>query len=149
MDLENILSGDRCFCQINGVSKKRLFNQLSELIAKNCAQLDANNVFEALMARERLGSTGLGKGIAIPHCKVSECDDIIGALVTLDNAIEFDAIDDKPVDLLFFLIVPQQQSDEHIKALAHIAELFNDEDFCFTLRHTQDNVDLFNIAITY
>ena len=70
-------------------------------------------------------------------------------LITLDEPIDYDAIDGKPVDILFALIVPEEETDEHVKTLANLAELFNDEDFCFTLRQTQDDEDLYHIAITY
>jgi PTS system nitrogen regulatory IIA component len=70
-------------------------------------------------------------------------------MITLDKPIDFEAIDGKPVDLFFVLIVPEKRTDEHIKTLARLAELFNEEDFCYTLRHTHDSEDLYNIAITY
>jgi nitrogen PTS system EIIA component len=149
MHLEDILTPERCFCQITGASKKRILTTISELIAADKDSLEADMIFTALMAREQLGSTGLGNGIAIPHCRVPECQDIIGMLITLDQPIDFDAIDGKPVDILFVLIVPEQKTDEHVKTLAGLAELFLDEDFCFTLRQTRASEDLYNIAITY
>ena len=149
MQLEEILTADRCHCKLTVVSKKRLLTKVSELIAKDIAALEADDIFNALMAREQLGTTGLGNGIAIPHCRVPLCQEIIGTLITLEEAIDFDAVDGGPVDLLFALIVPEQKTDDHIQTLAAIAELFNDEDFCFTLRHTHNTEDLFNIAVTY
>lgn len=149
MQLEEILTPERCYCKIDGVSKKRILNEVSELISKDIPTLEPTEVFNALMARERLGTTGLGNGIAIPHCRMSGCEEIVGALVSLDKAIDFDALDGKPVDLLFVLIVPEQQCDEHVQTLAKLAALFNDDDFCYTLRHTHDSEDLYNIAVTY
>lgn len=149
MQLEEILTRGRCFCKIDGVSKKRLLNKISELVAKDVPALDSAEVFNALMAREQLGTTGLGNGIAIPHCRMTECEEIVGALVSLDKPIDFDALDGEPVDLLFVLIVPALKTDEHVQTLAGLAALFNDEDFCYTLRHTHDSEDLYNIAITY
>jgi len=149
MHLEEILTPERCHSKIEGVSKKRILTRVSQLISENIATLEPDEIFNALMAREQLGSTGLGNGIAIPHCRVPMCNDIIGSLITLSEPIDFDAVDGKPVDILFVLIVPEQQHDEHIKTLAGLATLFNDEDFCFTLRHTNDSEDLYNIAITY
>ena len=149
MQLEDILTPERCYCDIQGVSKKRLLKTISEEIEKDVGYLDANTVFDALMARERLGSTGLGGGIAIPHCKIAECKEIIGCIVTLEEPVDFDAIDSKPVDLLFILIVPDEESDNHVKLLGQIAELFNDENFCFILRNTHDSGDLYSIAITH
>lgn len=149
MQLEDILSPERTYCSLEGVSKKRLLARISELMSENLDELEADEIFQALMAREQLGSTGLGNGIAIPHCRVALCKEITGALITLETPIEFDSIDAKPVDILFVLIVPEQQNDDHIKTLAGLAELFNDEDFCYTLRHTHDSEDLYNISITY
>jgi len=149
MQLEDILSPDRCHCRIEGISKKRILSRISEIISENIDSLEPSDVFDGLMAREQLGTTGLGNGIAIPHCRLAPCENIIGALVTLDKPIDFDSIDDKPVDILFVLLVPREENDEHVKTLAELAALFNDEDFCYTIRHTLDSEDLFNIAITY
>ena len=149
MQLENILTPQRCYSGLQGVSKKRVLYKISELLAEQEPMLESENIFDAMMAREQLGSTGLGNGIAIPHCRVPLCQKIVGALVTLENPIDFDATDGKPVDILFILIVPEKKADEHVRVLAGLAELFNDEDFCFTLRHTHASEDLYNIAITY
>ena len=149
MQLEDILTPELCFCDVEGVSKKRLLKTISELIENNIDYLQANPVFDALMAREQLGSTGLGGGIAIPHCRVSSCQEIVGCLITLSEPIDFDAVDNKPVDLLFVLLVPEEKTDEHVKVLAQLAGLFNDENFCYILRNTHDSEDLYNVAITY
>ena len=149
MQLEDILTPDRCYCDVKGVSKNRLLKTISEKIEGEVNYLQANQIFDSLMSRERLGSTGLGKGIAIPHCRVPSCNEVIGCLITLEQPIDFDAVDAKPVDLLFVLIVPEQKTDEHVKVLAKLAALFNDESFCTILRNTHDSGDLYNIAITY
>ena len=149
MQLEDILSPDRCHCRIEGISKKRILSKISEIISENIDSLEASDVFDGLMSREQLGTTGIGNGIAIPHCRLAPCENIIGALITLDKPIDFDSIDDKPVDILFVLLVPREENDEHVRTLAELAALFNDEDFCYTIRHTLDNEDLYNIAITY
>ena len=149
MQLEDILTPERCFCDVEGVSKKRLIKTISDFLEEDVKYLSSNQIFDALMARERLGSTGLGGGIAIPHCRVPSCKEIIGCIVTLDKAIDFDAVDSNPVDLLFVLIVPEQENDEHIAILSQIANLFADEHFCYILRNTHDGEDLYNVAITY
>ena len=149
MQLEDILSPERCHCRIEGISKKRILFKISEIISENIDTLEAAEVFDALMAREQLGTTGLGNGIAIPHCRFAPCENIIGALITLDQPIDFDSLDNKPVDILFVLLVPREENDEHVRTLAELATLFNDEDFCYTIRHTNDSEDLYNIAITY
>ncbi|MFT6093039.1 MAG: PTS system nitrogen regulatory IIA component [Pseudohongiellaceae bacterium] len=134
---------------MEGSSKKRILKTISEHLADTNNKLDAGEVFDSLMAREQLGSTGIGAGIAIPHCRVPLCSDIVGMLITLKEPIDFDSIDDSPVDIIFVLIVPEQKTDEHIETLAGLARLFSDKDFCYTLRNTQDSEDLYNIAITY
>jgi len=149
MRMEDILTPSRCLCAIEGHSKKRLFFRISGLIADEAPGVDADAVFHALMAREQLGSTGLGQGIAVPHCRVEGCSEVIGTLVTLHQPIGFDAMDDRPVDLLFFLVAPNVRDDDHVRTLAAVATLFNDEDFCFTLRHTGNVDDLYTVTVTY
>ena len=149
MQLEDILTPQRCFCRMAWKSKKRILASISDLLAEQSSTLESGEIYNGLMAREQLGSTGLGNGIAIPHCRVAKCTEIIGSLITLDEPVDYDAIDGKPVDLLFVLIVPEVRSDDHVRTLAKVAELFSDSDFCYTLRSTLDSEDLFNIAITF
>lgn len=110
MQLDEILTPELCQAKLTGVSKKRVLTKVSDLVAQQNELLKADEIFNALMAREQLGSTGLGDGIAIPHCRVSCCQKILGALITVDNPIDFDSIDGKPVDILFVLIVPEQKN---------------------------------------
>ena len=149
MQLKDFLTRERCYCRIEGVSKKRLLENISELLSKQFSNLDDNEIFNAIMAREQLGSTGLGNGIAIPHCRVPHCEAIIGALITLENAIDFNAIDGKKVDLIFLLIVPEEKTEDHIKTLAGLAELFNDPDFCSKIRQAQDSNDLYKVTLPF
>ena len=114
MELNTILSPDLTFCNIQGVSKKRLLETSAELIAEKVTSVDANQIYNALIAREQLGSTGLGNGIAIPHCRVPKCESTIGCLIKLEKPIDFDAIDGKPVDLLFYLLVPENTIEGHL-----------------------------------
>ena len=149
MQLKDFLTRDRCYCRIEGVSKKRLLENISKLLSKQFSNLDDNDIFNAIMAREQLGSTGLGNGIAVPHCRVPHCETIIGELITLENAIDFDAIDGKKVDLIFLLIVPEEKTDDHIKALGGLAELFNDPNFCSTIRQAQNSSDLYKVTLPF
>ncbi len=147
MQLENILTPERCFCKLAGVSKKRFLTTISELIARGSDNLSADSVYNALLAREQLGSTGIGNGIAIPHCRVEECDRITGALATLEDGIDFDATDSQLVDLLFVLIVPPRETEEHLRVLSYLAELFHRESFCRELRSATSNRELYEKAI--
>ncbi|MCB1664169.1 MAG: PTS IIA-like nitrogen regulatory protein PtsN [Pseudomonadales bacterium] len=146
MQLNTILTPERCFCKLPGVSKKRFLTTISELISTQTQSLSADHIYSALLAREQLGSTGIGNGIAIPHCRVADCEHITGALVTLEEGIDFDAIDSRSVDLLFVLIVPSQETEEHLKVLGALATLFHQESFCNELRQAQSAEALYEIA---
>ncbi len=146
MRIDTILTPERCFCSLPGVSKKRFLTTVSELIAEQSPALSADHIYSALLAREQLGSTGIGNGIAIPHCRVADCDKITGALVTLSEGIDFDAIDSRSVDLLFVLIVPAEETDEHLKVLSALATLFHQDSFCAQLRKATTAQELFEIA---
>ncbi len=146
MQLVSILSPELAFCNIEGISKKRLLETSGELIASKVEDVSANQIYDALIARESLGSTGLGNGIAIPHCRVTKCKTTVGALVKLDSGIDFDAIDGRPVDLLFFLLVPENTIEGHLEVLRALAERFNDAAYCASLRAASNNDELFAAA---
>jgi len=149
MRLVNILSPNLTLCQSQGVSKKRTLESVAKFLAENALGLEADDVFMRLIQRERLGSTGIGNGIAIPHCRIPNCTEVIGALVSLDNPIDFEAIDDKPVDLIFVLLVPEESFSEHLETLAKLAELFNQDAFCHGLRQAQSDDELYLAATEY
>jgi PTS system nitrogen regulatory IIA component len=146
MDINTILAPELTFCNIQGVSKKRLIETSAELIAEHVKSIDANQIYNALIAREQLGSTGLGNGIAIPHCRVPKCQSTIGCLIKLEKGIDFDAIDGKPVDLLFYLLVPENTIEGHLEVLRSLAERFNNNDYCANLRGCITNAELFAAA---
>jgi len=146
MAIETILTPDLTFCNVQGVSKKRLLETSAELIAEKVTNMDANQIYNALIAREQLGSTGLGNGIAIPHCRVPKCETTIGCLIKLVKGIDFDAIDSKPVDLLFFLLVPENTIEGHLEVLRNLAERFNNSEYCANLRACTSNGDLYAAA---
>ncbi|MFT5691914.1 MAG: PTS system nitrogen regulatory IIA component [Oceanicoccus sp.] len=147
IQINSILTPGRTLCGAPGNSKKRVIENVAGFICEDIPFLDTNELFDKLITREKLGSTGLGHGIAIPHCRVQNCTSIIGTLVKLENAIDFEAIDDESVDLLFILLVPEQAHDEHLQVLATLAEKFSDEDFCNRLRSTTNSESLYVAAI--
>ena len=149
MQLQSILTLQRTYFYAPGSSKKRVLEHASQFICEDIRSMNPDEVFSTLLARERLGSTGLGKGIAIPHCRMKNCTSIIGTLVRLQESIDYDAIDDQPVDLLFVLLVPDEATDEHLQTLAMLAELFSQEEFCQQLRNARSAQELFNVAINY
>lgn len=145
--INQILTPSRTVCQVAGVSKKRLFETISSVVCDDQPTLSYDDVLDHLIAREKLGSTGLGSGIAIPHCRVSNCAAPIGALLSLEEPIAFDAPDEQPVDLLFVLLVPEEEHQQHLDILAEIARLFSQASFCRTLRDTKDSQALFDLAL--
>lgn len=148
MQLETILTPERCFYNLEGVSKKRFLTTISERIADTVECLSADQTYTALLSREQLGSTGIGNGIAIPHCRVTDCNQITGALVKLESGIDFDAVDSQPVDLIFVLIVPAKAVDEHLKVLGALAALFHQDDFCQRLRQAGSAQEMYEIIVS-
>lgn len=146
MQLEDILTPERTASHVKAGSKKRVLEIIGDLVMHDTTKLNATEVFESLIARERLGSTGIGYGVAIPHGRVKNNDQVIGALVHLDEPIEFDAVDDQPVDLLFALLVPEHAVEEHLQVLAALAEMFSDAELREELRSAQDNATLYDLA---
>jgi PTS system nitrogen regulatory IIA component len=146
MQLNSIPSPGRTLCGVPGTSKKRVLENIAQVISEDFPTLNPNELFDHLVARERLGSIGLGHGIAIPHCRIPNCDQILGTLIKLEQAVDFDAIDANPVDLLFVLLVPEQAHDEHLKVLATVAEMFNDKSFCQQLRAADNSETLYSLA---
>lgn len=127
-------------------SKKRVLEVASEMLASSITGVDADAIFSGLLNRERLGSTGLGSGVGIPHCRIPGANKPAAALMTLAEPIDFDAIDSKPVDLICALIVPDDGDDEHLKTLAGLAELFSNAQALSELRASADNQALFDNA---
>lgn len=116
----------RIRCALDIASKKRLLEALAGLLAASYPRLNADLVFERLLERERLGSTGLGHGIALPHARVKEVGEALGAFVSTARGVDYDAVDGEPVDLAFALLVPETATEEHLQVLAQLAGLFSD-----------------------
>lgn len=126
MEISEILSSDRVLCDVTVNSKKAALEKLAGLIASAIPEVTQTEVFESLVARERLGSTGLGHGIALPHGRRKGGAQTIAAFLRLQTGIQYDAVDQKPVDLLFALLVPEASTEEHLKILARLATMFSD-----------------------
>jgi PTS system nitrogen regulatory IIA component len=132
---------------VPGGSKKRVLEQIANLVARELPDLDGQDIFESLIAREKLGSTGFGNGIAIPHCRLPGCNAPISALLRLDAAVDFDAIDGAPVDLLFVLLVPEAATDAHLELLRQIASMLDRSDVRDRLRQAQSNESLYQVVV--
>ena len=145
--LETILTPGRSLVNVPGGSKKRALEQIANLIGREVPELDTQAVYEALIAREKLGSTGFGNGIAIPHCRLKGCETPVSALLHLEAPIDFDAIDGAPVDLLFVLLVPQAATDAHLELLRQIASMLDRKEVRDKLRSASSNEALYQVVL--
>lgn len=134
MQISALLTSDRVACHLDSSSKKRTLELLSQLLSSALPAYSEGELFDSLLGRERLGSTGLGHGVALPHGRITGLDAPIAAFVTLQNGVDYDAVDNQPVDLLFALLVPAESTDEHLQILARLAAMFSDADLCRSLR---------------
>ena len=149
MKISDVLSPELTRCAFSGRSKKRIIEALSQLLAEhlNVGNELSERLFDNFVAREKLGSTGLGKGVAIPHCRTSGVKKIHGCLVKLTHPVDFDAIDDQPVDLIFALVVPEEKNDEHLSTLARIASIMQNDDYRQRLRNCSEDAILYNTVL--
>jgi PTS system nitrogen regulatory IIA component len=145
--IENILTPGRSLVSVPGGSKKRVLEQIAKVIGQDLPDLDPQTIFESFIAREKLGSTGFGNGIAIPHCRMPGCASPLSAVLRLDAPVDFDAIDGAPVDLLFVLLVPEAATDEHLELLRQIASMLDREDVRERLRRAATGQDLYRTVV--
>ena len=144
MKLKPLLSPTRIALQVSLSSKKKSLQAVSELFAKDIPSISKDLVFDALTDREKLGTTGLGDGIAIPHCRYADCCEPLCAIITLtDGGVSFDASAGKNVDLLWALIVPTNANDDHLQTLALMAEKLTQTEICQAIRQAQDPTKLY------
>ena len=144
MALTDLLSPDAILSALRVNGKKQALQEMSERAAQ-VSGLPAREIFDALLQRERLGSTGVGDGIAIPHGKLAKCTRIFGIFARLERAIDFEALDGLPVDLIFLLIAPESAGADHLKALAGIARVLRDPGTAAQLRATRDASALYSL----
>lgn len=143
MIITDLITRERIVCDSEVVSKKRVIEVLSERLATGQEGLTPRPVFDSLISRERLGSTGLAHGVALPHGRFNGATHAIGAFIKLRKGVDFDAINREPVDLIFGLLVPDHYTDEHLKILAYLAEMFSDKDFSQQLRNATSAKELY------
>lgn len=137
MDLADLITARDIHISHKTGCKKQLLHDLADLAAKKTGQ-KSQEIFQTLLEREKLGSTGVGNGIAIPHGKLDSLDDITGIVLVLDEPIDFDALDDQPVDIVFLLLVPEVSGADHLKALARVARILREPDMLKKLREATD-----------
>lgn len=120
MSFSDILASNGVVLDLKATSKKQVFQELARVAAEETG-LTAREVFDAVLERERLGSTGVGSGVAIPHARLKGVDRIVGVFTRLEQPIDFDSIDDEPADLIFMLLAPDEAGADHLKALARVS----------------------------
>ena len=136
--LDQILAPERVRSSVPAGSRKRTLQVLGEVLAGAEPEISAQAVFDRLVARERLGSTGVGDGCALPHARVPGLGHTLAAFLRLRRGVDFDAPDQEPVDLVFGLLVPDESTDEHLQALAAIARILSDEAVRSSIRSTEE-----------
>ena len=135
--LSQILSPAQILLDLDASSKKRVFEQAGQLFEGHLG-LARSVIFDSLFAREKLGSTGLGQGIAIPHGRIKALKQVDGAFIRLANPVPFDSPDGRAVNLLFVLLVPEQATEEHLQILSELAQRFADRSFRESLQNAPD-----------
>lgn len=133
MEIEDLLNQTGVIAKLRATSKKQVLQELAKRAAE-ATDLPERQIFEVLLERERLGTTGVGNGIAIPHGKLPGLKQLFGMFARLESPVEFDAIDEQPVDLIFLLLAPEAAGADHLKALARVSRLLRDRGVCEKLR---------------
>ncbi|WP_076415893.1 PTS IIA-like nitrogen regulatory protein PtsN [Shewanella sp. UCD-KL12] len=144
MELSTILQPECTTCATPG-SKKKVLELISDLAAVQYPTLSSQEIFESLLAREKMGSTGIGNGIAIPHGRLTNISQPVAVLIKCEEPISFDSIDKQPVDILFALLVPAEQCEQHLSTLSSMAEKLNNKHIVKQLRKTQDESELYQV----
>ncbi|MBO9420357.1 MULTISPECIES: PTS IIA-like nitrogen regulatory protein PtsN [Stappiaceae] len=144
MDLSDLLSKDAVISRLKAKSKKQAIQELAAKAAE-LTGLSEREVFDTLLQRERLGSTGVGQGIAIPHGKLIRLDRLVGVFARLDKPVDFDSLDEEPVDLVFLLLAPEGAGADHLKALARIARQLRDATVTEGIRSAAEAEDIYEL----
>ena len=142
MEIVDILTPQSIVPKLSATSKKQVLQELAKRAA-TVTGLKDRFIFDALLQRERLGTTGVGHGIAIPHGKLEGIDKLFGLFARLEKPVDFDAIDEQPVDLLFLLLAPEIAGADHLKALARVSRLLRNRTICDKIRGSNDGDALY------
>lgn len=150
MQLADIITPERVASNIDAKSKKRALEKISDILAENSdTDMGAADIFDSLIARERLGTTAIDHGVAIPHGRIKNSKQTIGAFVQFSDGIDCDAMDHQSVNLMFALLVPEESTEEHLQLLARLAKMFNDAELRERLQNTHDNKALYDLLIQW
>lgn len=149
MQIHDLITAKRIIPGMHVSSKKRLLEKISTLLHEDEADLDQNTAFQSLIERERMGSTGIGNGVALPHGRLKGLNKAIGAFVTLAEDMDYDTIDGKPINMVFALLVPDNASEEHLQILSQLAALFSDKDLRDRLLSARSSQRIYNVLTSY
>lgn len=144
MEISDLLTPEAVAASLKAQSKKQVLQELAERAAQ-ITGLPERRIFETLIERERLGSTGMGQGIAIPHGRLAGLPKIMGLFARLETPIAYEAVDDQPVDLIFLLLAPEDAGADHLKALARVSRLLRNKQTCEKLRAASKREVLFSL----
>ncbi len=142
MSVSDVLSEDMILNEVEADSKRHLLEQISEFVASRKG-LDKNSVFEAVLERENLGSTGYGNGVAFPHARLEGLEEVVTVLARLQNPIDYDALDNMPVDIVAFMISPENSGDDHLRTLAVFSRILKNKDICKEIRAAKGIHDIY------
>ncbi|MDE0538666.1 MAG: PTS IIA-like nitrogen regulatory protein PtsN [Rhodospirillales bacterium] len=144
MEIAELITPESVIPNLKVTSKKQALQELAKRAA-TLFDIDERQVFEVLLEREKLGTTGVGNGIAIPHGKLADLSTLYGLFARLERPVDFDSIDERPVDLIFLLLAPENAGAEHLKALSRVSRVLRDKGVCDKLRATDTPEALFSL----
>jgi len=147
MKISDILKKEHIIKELNSCDKKNVLDELSSFLEDEGEITNKKSLLAALIEREKLGSTGIGENIAIPHAKVSEIDKIITVFGRSKNGVEFESLDQKPVNFIFLVIAPENSTSQHLKALARISRLFKNPSLRESVLRTNEADQIYSILV--
>ena len=148
MDINEIISPARVLANLKPSSKKQLLQELADVGAEETG-IESHAIFETLLEREKLGSTGVGNGVAIPHAKLPGMDRIVGVFAHLGKPVMFEAVDDQPVDVVFMLLAPEGSGADHLKALSRIARILRNQSTLASIRTSNDPEAIYSLLTSF
>jgi PTS system nitrogen regulatory IIA component len=143
MEIKDILHPDCTLCAVQGTSKKRILELISQIANQYLIDIDQATILSSLTCREKMGSTGIGNGIALPHGRLQDLENVLAIVVTSEKPIDYDAVDNAPVDIFFAILVPENKASEHLGTLSAIATKLNNKDTLSRMRKATTDQELF------
>ncbi|WP_158972168.1 PTS IIA-like nitrogen regulatory protein PtsN [Paraglaciecola sp. L3A3] len=145
MEIKDILHPDCTLCAVQGTSKKRVLELISQTASQVISNIDQATILASLTGREKMGSTGIGNGIALPHGRLKDLENVLAIVVTSETPIPYDAIDNQPVDIFIAILVPEEKASEHLGTLSAIAQKLTNKDTLHRIRSAKTNQELFEV----